>query len=56
MENNNIIVKQIACNTLALNGKHSDIDYYYGPYTTLEEAYIGVPHDVRGLGLTVGVY
>ena len=41
---------------LALSKSHSNLDYYYGPYTTLEETYSRVPKKIRGLGLTIGIY
>ena len=41
--------------TLALGQSHANIDYYYGPYTTKEEACAKVKA-ARGLGLTVGIY
>ena len=34
---------------LALSKSHSNLDYYYGPYTTLEETYSRVPKKIRGI-------
>ena len=52
--NNNNLVEKIG-GIFDFYGPHSNLDIYYGPYTTKEEAYIMVPEEVRDLGLTVGI-
>jgi hypothetical protein len=43
-------------NSIKINKPHANMDYWYGPYTSKEEALIKVPREVRGLGLTIGIY
>ena len=33
----------------------SNLDYYYGPWNSVEEACENIPENIRGLGLTIGV-
>lgn len=42
-------------NNIKIDKAHSNLDYYYGPYNSLAEAYEAVPLEIRGIGLTVGI-
>lgn len=41
--------------TFSLDTSHANLDFYYGPYTTVEQAILFVPDDVRDVGLTIGI-
>lgn len=42
-------------NSFKAKTAHSNLDYWYGPYNSVEEALIMVDEDVRDIGLTVGI-
>lgn len=42
-------------NNFSLESAHANLDFYYGPYTTVEQAELFVPEEIRDIGLTIGI-
>lgn len=42
-------------NNFSLESAHANLDFYYGPYTTVEQAELFVPEEIRDVGLTIGI-
>lgn len=42
-------------NRIKINNPYSNVDIYYGPWLTLEEACLNIPIEIRGKGLTIGI-
>lgn len=42
-------------NRIKINNPYSNVDIYYGPWLTLEEACLNIPIEIRGKGLRIGI-